>query len=73
MPRLLHHHNRLLARPNRRHLRRLLDRALPTDGRQGATNGRVLVPAEVDFEVGDGGVGKEGGGWWVEAVISLPI
>lgn len=33
MPRLLHHHDRLLARPNRRHLRRLLHRALPAHGR----------------------------------------
>ena len=56
MPRLLHHHDRLLARPDRRHLRRLLDRAVPADGRQGATDGGVLVSAEVgwDASVGEG-------------------
>ena len=47
MPRLLHHHDRLLARPDRRHLPGLLDRAVPADGRQGALDGRMLVPEEV--------------------------
>lgn len=47
VPRLLHHHDGLLARANRRHLRRLLDRAVPTDGRQGSADGRLLVPEKV--------------------------
>lgn len=76
MPRLLHHHDRLLARPDRRHLRRLLDRAVPADGRQGATDGGVLVQAEM--RNGMRVLGKErkdrkevlmvvlegGGSWW---------
>lgn len=48
MPRLLHHHHRLLARPDRRHLRRLLDGALPADGRKGAVDGGMFVPEKVD-------------------------
>ena len=48
MSRLLHHHNRLLARPNRRHLRRLLDRAVPADGWESAIDRGLLVQAEVD-------------------------
>lgn len=48
VPWLLHHHDRLLARPDRRHLRRLLDRAVPADGRQGEVDGGVLFSAEVD-------------------------
>ncbi len=48
MPRLLHHHDRLLARPNRRHLWRLLDGPLPADGREGAVDGGLLVPEEVE-------------------------
>ena len=43
MPRLLHHHDRLLARPDRRHLRRLLDRAVPAYGWEGAIDGGVFV------------------------------
>merc|ERR1711900_148303 len=40
VPRLLHHHHRLLARTNRRHLRRLLDRSLqPTGGKARLTEG----------------------------------
>ena len=48
MPRLLHHHNRLLARPNRRHLWRLLDRAVPADGWKSAIDRGLLIQAEVD-------------------------
>lgn len=48
VPRLLHNHHRLLARTNRRRLRRLLDRSLPANRRKGQTNGRLLVPEEVD-------------------------
>ena len=36
MPRLLHNHHRLLARPNCRHLRWLLDCSMSANGRQGA-------------------------------------
>ena len=35
VPRLLQHHRRLLTRPDRRPLRLVLDRALPTDRWQG--------------------------------------
>ena len=48
MSRLLHHHNRLLARPDRRHLRRLLDRAVPADGWKSAIDRGLLIQAEVD-------------------------
>ena len=48
MPRLLHNHNRLLARPNCRHLRRLLDRPLPAHRWQGQTHRGLLVPEEID-------------------------
>lgn len=36
VPRLLQHHDRLLSRPDRRHLRFLRDRPLPAYRRQGA-------------------------------------
>ena len=36
MPRLLHHHDRLLARPDRRHLRGLQHRAVPAHRREGS-------------------------------------
>ena len=48
VPRLLHHHDRLLARANRRRLRRVLAGAVPAYGRQGETNRGVLVSEEVD-------------------------
>ena len=65
MPRLLHHHNRLLARPNRRHLRRLLDRAVPADGWECAIDRGLLVQAEVDVYLRR--LSNEGG---VEGVVS---
>ena len=43
MPRLLHHHDRLLARLDRRHLRRLLHLAVPAHGRESAADGGMLV------------------------------
>lgn len=70
MPRLLHHHDRLLARPDRRHLRRLLDRAVPADGREGAIDGRVLVQAEVGGGREDEGEGEGNMIERVEAVVS---
>lgn len=48
VPRLLHHHDRLLARPNRRRLRGLLTGALPTYRWQGAVDGGMLVQEKVD-------------------------
>ena len=48
VPRLLHHHDRLLARANRRRLRRVLAGAVPAYGRQGETHRGVLVSEEVD-------------------------
>ena len=47
MPRLLHHHHRLLARPNRRRLCRLLDGSVSAYGRKGSIDGRLLVPKKV--------------------------
>lgn len=41
MPRLLHNHNRILARPDRRDLRGMQHGALPADGREGETDGGV--------------------------------
>lgn len=52
MPRLLHHHNRLLARPNSCHLRRLLNRAVPAHWWQSEINRGVFVPAEVEGRMG---------------------
>jgi len=43
MPWLLQHHNRLLARPNSRHLPRLLDRSLPAHRGEGAIDRGVFV------------------------------
>ena len=48
MPRLFQHHDRLLARPDRRHLRRLLHRSMPTHRRKSEIDRGVLVPKEVD-------------------------
>lgn len=48
VPWLLHHHHRLLPRTNRRHLRRLLDRSLPTNRRKGTSHRGLLVPQKVD-------------------------
>ena len=48
VPRLLHHHHRLLARTNRRHLRRLLDRSLPTNRRKGTSHRGLLFLQKVD-------------------------
>ena len=48
VPRLLHHHHRLLARPDRRHLRRLLDRPLPAHRWQGPSDRGLLFPPEVN-------------------------
>ena len=50
MSRLLHHHHRLFPRPNGSHLRRLLDGAVSTYGRQGSSDRGVLVPEEVDVQ-----------------------
>lgn len=48
MSRLLHHHNRILARPNRCHLWRVQHGALPAYGREGEIDGRVQFQAEVE-------------------------
>ena len=48
VPRLLHHHHRLLARPDRRHLRRLLDRPLPAHRWQGPSDRGLLFPPQVN-------------------------
>lgn len=47
VPRLLHHHHRLLARPDRRHLRRVLDGAVPAYGWKSTTDGGLFVPEKV--------------------------
>lgn len=46
---MLHNHNGLLARPDSRHLRRLLDSPLPAHRWQSQTHGGVLVPKEVNI------------------------
>lgn len=48
VPRLLYYHHRLLARPDRRYLRRLLDRPLPAYWWQGPSDRGLLVPPEVN-------------------------
>lgn len=48
VPRLLHHHHRLLPRTNRCHLRWLLDCALPTNRWKGPLDRRLLLPKKVD-------------------------
>lgn len=48
VPRLLHHHHRLLARTDRRHLPGLHHGALPTHRWQGPSHRGLLVPPEVD-------------------------
>jgi hypothetical protein len=48
VPRLLHHHHRLLTRPDRRHLRRLLNGAMSTHRRQGSADGGLLIPKKVE-------------------------
>lgn len=55
VPRLLHHHHRLLPRPDRRHLRRLLHRPLPAHRRQGQTHRGLLFPEEVNESIIPGG------------------
>ena len=50
MPRLLHHHNRLLARPNSRDLRWLLDRAVPAHWWESEINRGLFIQAEVGTE-----------------------
>ena len=52
MSRLLHHHDRIFACSDRRHLPGLLDSALPANGWQGPAHRGVLVPKEVDVDVG---------------------
>jgi len=49
VPRLLHHHNRLQPRSDRRCLRRLLAGAVPAHWWQGETHRGLLVPEEVDY------------------------
>ena len=49
MPRLLHHHHRLLPRTNRRRLRRLLSGPLPAHGWQGSSYRGLLVQEKVDY------------------------
>jgi len=61
MPRLLHHHDRLLARANRRDLRGVFDGAVSAYGGEGEIDGGVFVSEEVDWygdEVGEGGGGR---------------
>ena len=53
VPRLLHHHHRLLARPDRRRLCRLLDRPLPAHRWQGQTHGGLLFPEKVNVTLRD--------------------
>ena len=53
VPRLLHHHHRLLARPDRRCLCRLLDRPLPAHRWQGQTHGGLLFPEKVNVTLRD--------------------
>ena len=63
---LLHHHDGILTRANGRYLWRVLDGAVPADGGEGAADGGVFVPAEVDAGR-VGGVICGGGGffeWW---------
>lgn len=62
MPRLLHHHDRLLTRTDRRRLRWLQHRALPADRRQSPLDGRLLVQAEVDYPVQGIGASDDGQG-----------
>ena len=48
MPWLLHHHDRLLTRTNRRYLWRVQHRIMSTYRRQGAVDGGVLIPEKVE-------------------------
>merc|ERR1711939_584357 len=48
VPWLLHHHHRLLPRPDRRRVRRLLSGPLPADRWQGQTHRGLLFPEKVD-------------------------
>ena len=48
MPGLLYHHNCFLTRSDGRHLRGLLDRALPAHGWKGSVDGGVFIPEKVD-------------------------
>ena len=49
VPRLLHHHYRLLARTNRRRLRRLLSGPLPAYRWQGQTYRGLLFQEKIDY------------------------
>jgi hypothetical protein len=48
VPRLLHYHHRLLTRTNRRHLRWMLNCALPTNWWKGSSDRGMLFPKKVD-------------------------
>ena len=48
VPRLLHHHHRLLTRTNRRSLRRLLSGAMPAHWWQGKADRGLLIQEEVE-------------------------
>ena len=48
VPRLLHNHHRLLARPNRRHLWWLLNCSMPANRRQGSIDRGVQFQEEVE-------------------------
>ena len=51
VPRLLHNHHRLLARPNGSHLRWLLDGFMSTYWRQGAVDRGMQFPEEVEVSM----------------------
>merc|ERR1711939_785733 len=63
VPWLLHHHHRLLPRPDRRRVRRLLSGPLPADRWQGQTHRGLLFPEKVDDSLcatsGHGGGSEE--------------
>ena len=64
MPRLLHNHHRLLARPNRRHLWWMLNRTMSANGRQGSIDRGVQLQEEVEHTAASGnndGGRKHGG------------
>lgn len=61
MPRLLHHHDRLLARANRRHLPGLHHRSLPAHGRQGPSHRGLLFQEEVNDSLSKGEQGGNDG------------
>ena len=49
MPRLLHHHDSLLARADGGGVWRVQHSAVSADGRESAVDGGVFVPEEVDW------------------------